>query len=296
MKSEEPLVELRSCVSAATLIMILGLMGLFGPSLKAQSNPGDPLFCDPNEGVTFLIVNGGTGVFTANSDCFGNNLAANNTNPAVINTSQGGTLTRNGPSSSGNYIYSPPTPNFTGLDTFPFTVTTDCDRNGFPAGISTTCPGGPFAYTVTLNVLPSTMMFTSSGTTPILIPIPAGSVSGCTNPPAGNSGTGPTATDVLGCTTAVIRGFGGVSPSNGTLTASGNALLYTPGGSFTGTDTFTVQVQGINTDGTRALNSGNVTVTIAPPPTVPALQTWGMALLAGLLLFFGYQAASRRTA
>lgn len=284
--------EFRSCVQAATLITILGL---FATSLRAQSNPGDPLFCDPNEGVTFLIVNGGTGVFTVNSDCFGNNLAANNTNPSVIATSQGGTLTRNGTASSGNYIYTPPTPTFTGLDTFPFTVTTDCDRNGFPAGISTTCPGGPFTYTVTLNVLPATMTLQLSGpSVPITIPVPAGSVSGCTNPPAGNSGTGPTATDVVGCTTALIKGVG-VNPSNGTIAVSGNTLLYTPGGSFNG-DTFTIQVQGINTDGSRSLNSGNVTVIISPPPTVPTLGTWCMALLAGLLLFFGFKAASRRTA
>src|ERR1035438_10643564 len=51
-------------------------------------NPGDPLFCQPQEGTTFLIVNGGAGVFTVDPDCYNNN--ANNDTTLTIATGQGG--------------------------------------------------------------------------------------------------------------------------------------------------------------------------------------------------------------
>jgi hypothetical protein len=51
------LMEFRSFAPTAKMMAVLGLVGLFAPSVRAQSNPGDPLFCDPNEGITFLIVN-----------------------------------------------------------------------------------------------------------------------------------------------------------------------------------------------------------------------------------------------
>jgi hypothetical protein len=68
---------------------------------------------------------------------------------------------------------------------------------------------------------------------------------------------------------------------------------YTPAAGFSGTDTFTIQARGRNNDGANALNSGDISVSVtvtAPAPTVesvPALGTWGMIALAGLLVLAG---------
>jgi hypothetical protein len=273
------------------LLLVSGFACLISPVLRAQANPGDPLFCDPNEGVTFLIVNGGSGIFTVNSDCYGGN-PANDVNPSSIPTSQGGTITRIG--TSLNYTYTPPTSKFTGIDTFPFSVTTVCNRiGGTGSAGGTSCPGGPANFTVSLNVLPATVSITLSGTSPQALTIPAGSVSGCSA--VGNAGNGPAPGAVYGCTTALIQGGGGVNPSHGTLTPSGNTLVYTPNGSFIGFDTFTVQVQGVNDDGTTALNSGNVTVTVGAV-SIPAVGTFGMLLLFSFLLIFGARLAKRHSA
>jgi hypothetical protein len=259
-----------------TLATVAGLACLTAPQARAQANPGDPLFCDPNEGVTFLIVNGASGIFTVNSDCYGGNPSLDT--QTTITTSQGGVLTK-GAGTSLNYTYTPPTPGFTGLDTFSINVTTVCNRNPGGAGSAggTTCPGGPATLSVTLNVLPSTSSFTTSQSTGLTIPIPPGSVSNCTANP-GNSGTGPIPGAVLGCTTGVVHGVG-VNPSHGTLSTSGSTIVYTPAAGFQGVDTFTYQVQGVNTDGNTSLNSGNVTanVTVGFPGT-PIPPTWSLVL------------------
>ena len=294
--------EIRGLAVAAKMITILGLACLVAPAIKAQANPGDPLFCDPDEGVTFLIVNGGSGVFTVNADCLGNNPNnARANNPSVITTTQGGTLTQ-GPGTSLNYTYAPPTPGFTGLDTFTYNVTTTCNRAGGPGSAGNgaspnLCPGGPATLTITLNVLPATMSIVGTGA-PILIPIPASPVTGCPTSVSGQANNGPSATEVVGCVTGVVKGFGGVNPAHGSAAVSGNTILYTPNGTAN-TDTFTVQAVGVDTDTLTSLNSGNITVNITAPNTaapVPTLGMGGMALLCSLLLLFGAKAAARRMA
>ena len=279
----------RSLVSSAKVATIVGLMGLFGSTLRAQANPGDPLFCDPNEGTTFLIVNGGSGVFTVNSDCYGNVPAADT--QLVIPTGQGGTLTK-GPGTSLNYTYTPPTPNFTGLDTFSILVTTVCNRAGGPGSSGNIgvgqCPGGPVTLSMTLNVLPATMTIAAGNPgVGIPIPVPTTPVSGCPTNVAGQSGTGPSPSEIVGCTTGVIQGSssqpGFKAPTQGTLSTSGNTLLYTPNKTSIGTDTFTIQVQGVNTDGLTSLNSGLITVTVtglsqAPIPSSFILVLVGLAV------------------
>lgn len=264
-------------VPLGVTIALAALTCLTAPQARAQANPGDPLFCDPNEGTTFLIVNGGAGVFTVNSDCYGGNPALDT--QTSIATGQGGVLTK-GAGTSLNYIYTPPTPGFTGLDTFTIHVTTVCNRNAGGPGSAggTTCPGGPATLNMTLNVLPATSSFSTHGET-VTVPIPPGSVSGCVV--TGNSGTGPTATDVVGCTTAVIHGTG-TNPSHGTLATSGSTITYTPTSGFTGFDTFTYQAQGINSDSNTSLNSGNITanVTIGFVSITPIPPTWILMLLA----------------
>lgn len=270
--------------------------GLGNVALAVGANPGDPLFCQPNEGNTFLILNGGVGVFSVDADCFGNNLA-NNTATTTIPTSQGGTLTFSSNTSSSNYIYTPPTPGFTGTDTFSFHVTTSWNSAGGTGAGSAARPGLPITETVTLNVIPATTTLQVAGATPV--PVPAGSVTGCGA--QGNPGQGPPAGAIPGCITAAIRGpFGGpptVAPSHGTLSVSGNTVLYTPAAGYSGPDTFTYEAAGINTDGSEALESGDITVTVTVTNLgVPTLGTTGLLLLTGLLGLFGFLILARRTA
>jgi len=60
-----------------------------------SAKPGDPLFCNPNEGAAALIVNGNVGVFTVNTDCYGNSSVTTALNQIVTQPTQG-TLTNNG--------------------------------------------------------------------------------------------------------------------------------------------------------------------------------------------------------
>ena len=282
----------RPLVVAARIVLFLVLACCFLPDLaRAQANPGDPLFCQPNEGITFLIVNGGNGVFTSDADCYGNNIA--NDTDTTIATSQGGTLTKTSTPSAANYRYTPPTVGFTGLDTFPITVTTSWNAAGGPGQGGTSAPGSPATMTITLNVIPATVNLSVPVSSAPLVPVPTGSVSGCSAP--GNSGQGPTAAAVYGCITRIKAGA--VGPTHGTLVANGNTLLYTPAPGYLGADTFSYQAQGVNNDGSNALNSGEVTVQVSvsivatPLPSTVSLSLMG---LTGLGLFTMWR--RRRTA
>lgn len=263
-------------IPVSLTIAAIGLVCLTAPQARAQANPGDPLFCDPNEGIAYLIVNGGSGVFTVNGDCYGGNPALDV--QTTIATGQGGTLTKVG--ASLNYTYTPPNPTFTGQDTFSINVTTVCNRvGGTGSAGGADCPGGPATLNLILNVIPATASFSTPINTPLTLPIPSGSISGCSA--VGNSGNGPAVGAVYGCTTAVIHGAG-TNPAHGTLSVSGNTIVYTPTGVFNGIDTFTYQVQGVNDDGNTSLNSGNVTaqVTVGFVPSTPIPPTWILMLLA----------------
>jgi hypothetical protein len=169
-----------------TIAVIAGLACLTAPPARAQANPGDPLFCDPNEGIAYLIVNGGSGIFTVNSDCYGGNSALDT--QTAIATGQGGSLNKVG--TSLNYIYTPPNPTFTGQDTFSISVTTVCNRvGGTGSAGGATCPGGPATLNLILNVIPATSSFSTPVNTALIIPIPPGSISGCSA--VGNGGNGP---------------------------------------------------------------------------------------------------------
>ncbi len=257
----------------ARLLLIVAALAIYATAARATNpNPGDPLYCGPQEGTTFLIVNGGTGVFTVNGDCFNNNIA-NNTH-LTITTSHGGSLVGTNSGGSTNYVYTAPTATFQGLDSFAFFVTTVWNSAGGPgsAGSSTQGgPGGPTTLNVVLNVLPGSVALSDEKNTATLIPIPTGSVSNCTAP--GNNNNGPSATDVVGCVNAVVHGAGSViNPAHGTLSTSGSTLLYTPTAGFVGYDTFTYQAQGVNTDGLHALSSGNITVTMAVASPIDTSQ------------------------
>jgi hypothetical protein len=268
----------------------------------AQHNPGDPLFCQPNEGNTFLIVNGGSGVFTVDGDCYGAALGSipANTPPSTIATAHG-TLTLANPTFSGgqaNYVYAPSPTSYTGTDTFSITVSTAWNAAGGTGSAGGSArPGSTATMAITLNVIPGAISLAVPVGTATQVPMPASAVTGCGAP--GNPGKGPAPGDIPGCITAIIVGFvsGVVPPSHGTLTVSGSTLLYTPTGSYTGNDTFTYQARGVNTDGQQALSSGNVTVTVTvAPPSVPTLGVWGMALLIVSLMLLGTKALNRRTA
>jgi hypothetical protein len=286
-----------------TVAMLAGLFVVALGTAWAQINPGDPLFCQPNEGNTFLIVNGGTGIFTVDSDCYNNNITLSPP-PSTITTTQGGTLTLHIVSGEGNYTYTPPTPTFTGTDTFTIPVTTSWNSTGGTGSNGGAClarSGCAQTETVTLNVLPSTYTLAASAGTPAAVPIPAGSVSGC-SASQGSSANGPPPGTINGCTTAIGLGPFGIPSlivtAHGRVTTNGTALTYTANAGYNGPDTFQIQIFGVNTDGINALNSGfaTVNVTVTAPATVPTLGYWGLVLLAGLLVLFGIRMMRRRTA
>ncbi len=243
-------------VFAAMRILALGCLACtLAPHVYAAggSNPGDPLFCQPQEGITYLIVNGGSGVFTADADCFNNNLA--NDTQTSIPTAQGGTMTLS--AGTGNYVYTPPTPTYVGVDFFTIGVTTVWNSAGGPGSAGgTSTPGGPATLDVILNVLPASVTLVANS--PTLVAMPAGYISSCSA--AGNPGEGPVAGAVYGCVTKIVAGT--VGPSHGALSTSGNTLLYTPTAGYAGSDTFTYQAEGVNNDGNTALNSGDITVNV----------------------------------
>ncbi|MGD1094454.1 MAG: Ig-like domain-containing protein [Bryobacteraceae bacterium] len=210
---------------------------------------GEPFYCNPNEGAAAIIVNGGSGVFTVSNDCFGG--VAPNATKLRWDT------------------YTPSPLNYTGTDTFTLAVTTS--HNG-SAGGPGDFAGGAGSVVVTLNVIPaSTTLMAISGSS-ILVPIPPGSISGC---PATrvNGGMGPPAGTIYGCITAVAAGT--VPPSHGTLTVSGSTIRYSPAFGYVGPDTFTYQAEGIDGDGTTALSSGDVTVSVTVyPQSTPTLSEW----------------------
>jgi hypothetical protein len=270
-------------------LLALGVLAT-GHSAAAQSNPGDPLFCQPNEGNTFLITNGGSGVFTVDPDCFNSNI--NNNSNFSISTAHGSLAGSNSPGGT-NYIYTPTVAGFTGLDTFTIPVTTSWNATGGPGsngGTNLSRPGGPDTDSITLNVISADTSMNVAEDTPTLVPIPAGSVTGCG--PQGNPGQGPSSTVVSGCITGVGGGAFGLlasdlEPTNGTLSISGNTLLYTPDAGFTGTDSFDYHVYGVNTDGNKALDSGDVLMSVtigAQAANVPEPTTMWIAGMFGIAL------------
>jgi len=157
--------------------------------------------------------------------------------------------------------------------------------------------------TITLNVIPATMPMNVMSGAPTLVPIPTGSVSGCGA--QGSSGQGPPPGTINGCVTAVSRisplgTVASLAPTRGTLTNSGNTLLYTPSSpAFSGTDKFTVFVEGVNTDGQMALSTDEVLVTVTVSPNlayVPTLGTVGMIILAIGLSLLGMKQIRRHAA
>jgi hypothetical protein len=246
------------------IVLSAAVFAAMANTASAQ-NPGDPLYCGPNEGVSFLIVNGGAGVFTADSDCYTGSSATSVPPPLSITTGQGGTLTRT--TSNRNYTYTPPAPTFTGLDTFSIAVTTSWNVVGGPGSASGTHTSngtkGPDTVNITLNVLSATTILQVAGAAK-LVPIPAGSITGCGA--QGNSSQGPPASAVGGCTTAVglgpNRSPSTATTSHGSVSNSGTTVRYTPTAGYTGADTFTYQVFGVNTDGVNSLNSGNATMQV----------------------------------
>jgi hypothetical protein len=280
-------------VEITRILVLAALFASVATLASAQANPGDPLFCQPQEGVQFLIVNGGAGVFTADGDCYGN-VPANDT-ALTIATGQGGSLHGTVAGFEINYIYTPPTANFTGLDTFSIPVTTVWNgAGGVGSAGGTAFPGGPATLNITLNVIPATTTLAVPPGVATLVPVPPGSLTGCTV--GGNPGLGPAPGALYGCIGRIVSA---VAPTHGTLVVSGNTLRYTPTAGYQGPDTFQYRAQGVNADGPFALNSGNVLVQVSVGSSsvpVPTLGTWGMGLLMGSLLMIGMKAAARRTA
>jgi hypothetical protein len=242
------------------------------------------LYCNPNEGTAFPIINDGSGILAVSGNCATDA-------PATIATTAGGTMTRSGL----NFTYTPPTAGFTGVDTFNLHVTTVWNGRGGPgsAGGTTSSAAGPATLLVTLNVIPATATLNATAGVGVLVPVPAGSISNCSAPqPAPDQG--PAAAAVLGCIGGISAGT--VAPSHGSLVVSGNTLRYTALASYSGTDTFSYRAQAADNYSATGSATGNVTVTVtvAPSPTIPTLGTWGMIILALAIGGCGLLALRRR--
>jgi hypothetical protein len=299
------------------LVLAAGLL-LAAPAARAN-NGGDPLFCQPQEGTGFLITNSGSDVWTVDPDCFGN---FNPTVPAAlssqtpITTSQGGTLTLTVTPSGGNYTYTPPSPGFTGVDSFDYTVTTEWNGANGPGssaeggtGANDARPGAPYTFTgastIRLNVLPATTTMFGANGEAIPVPVPAGSITGCQSN-QGSPGTGPSSSIITGCTTSVSdlppQGTPlSTQPVHGTLTRGGpTGLLYTAHNGYVGPDSFTYYALGVNTDTTNpsfpSLSSGQITMNVTVTYPVPTLTSWATALMLGGLLLVGIGLVRRRPA
>ena len=275
-----------------TLLPLVGVCILFNVAscLRAAPKPGDPLYCAPNEGAAAIILNGNVGIFTVNTDCYAGSAVTAALNQIVTQPAQG-TLTNQGVAGgNAQYLYTLTNPSFTGTDTFTIHVTTSTNGSaGGPGGFA----GGAGNVVITLNVIPATVQLSTAVSTSILVPIPAGSITGCPVAPV-NGGGGPPAGTIYGCITSVTAGA--TAPAHGVLQVVGSTIRYVPTAGFSGTDTFTYEAHGIDDDATTALESGEVTVTVtvgnAAVPT-PALTTWGMVILGAALLLFGMKAAGR---
>ena len=245
-------------------LFLLSAMLLPHSAMSATRNPGDPLYCQPNEGATFLIVNGTTGVFTTDSDCYSPTSNVNNNNVTVPPTN--GTLTSDG---TGNYVYTTTSPTYTGLDTFSVHVDTS---TGYTSGGPGDFGGGPGTVVVTLNVLPSTMTATVAANSFVQIPIPPGSVTPC---PA-----------TYGCVTG--GRIGAIHAAHGFVTFNGMTISYAPFTGYSGTDTISFQAVGRDNYGANQLNSTDIVVSVTiTPAAVPTLGNWALLALASLLLLTG---------
>jgi IPT/TIG domain/Bacterial Ig domain len=254
-----------------------------GPLMAAlPDKPGDPLLCAPVASTTALIVNDSLGIFTVNNNCY--TLKTANQLPSPITTTQGGTLSNGfsafhtgaGQNLDFLYFYTPPTAGFVGTDTFTLAVTSSSNTPGGPGAFS----GGSGNIVVTLNVIPASTTLAAGTGVAALVPIPSGSVHGCPAAPV-NGGNGQPADTQYGCITGVIASpvsdFGRVLPTHGTLSTSGSTISYTSTLGYLGTDTFTYQAVGIDDNGVRALDSGDVTVTVTVSSTPPAPTVTGIS-------------------
>lgn len=129
-------------------------------------------------------------------------------------------------------IYTPSDPTFTGVETFIYTVT-DAQGSTDTATVTLTVEANQPPDAVDDNL---TVFFNSTSTVDVLA-----------NDSDPNPADNLTITDVSGAT-------------NGTVTLSGNNVLYTPTDpTFTGTDSFTYTI----TDGNGAIDSATVSLTVS---------------------------------
>ena len=129
---------------------------------------------------------------------------------------------------SGNSVVYTPNPGFFGTDSFTYTIADEFER--FATG------------TVSVTVNPPGIVAindaaTTSAGTPVTVPVLAN-----------DTGTG-----------IAIAGVG--TPSNGTASISGNAVVYAPNSNFAGTDSFGYTIR----DSFGQIANATVTVTVTPP-------------------------------
>jgi hypothetical protein len=173
-------------------------------------------------------------------------------------SAQGGTVSLE----DGRVIYTPPS-NFSGTDTFVYTVTDNGTTGGVPAPLSASA-------TVTVIVLdkndpPTTGVdsLTTAEDTPGTIAISTLLSNDIPGPPDEAHQT------------LTFLGVQAQSTNGGTVVVDGDNVIYTPPLDFVGTDTFFYEVQDDGTSGgvfDPATSVGTVSVTVTPVNDAPRIQ------------------------
>ncbi|MFK7738454.1 MAG: tandem-95 repeat protein [Pirellulaceae bacterium] len=174
-------------------------------------------------------------------------------------STQGGTVTLE----QGRVIYTPPT-NFSGTDTFVYTVTDNGTTGGVAAPLSTSA-------TVTITVEDKNDAPIAGGDSLITAEDTTGTIAISTL--LANDSPGPA--DEAG-QTVVFKSVDPTSTNGGNIVVDGDNIVYTPPADFVGTDTFVYTIEDNGTSGgvpDPAEGQGTVTVTVTPINDDPRVQS-----------------------
>ncbi|MEZ6114529.1 MAG: Ig-like domain-containing protein, partial [Pirellulaceae bacterium] len=183
---------------------------------------------------------------------------------SVSSTStQGGTVVL-----SGSSVVYTPAANFNGQDTFTYVVTDNGQTNG--SNDFKTATGTVTVTVSAVNDAPVATNDTQSATEDTAKTIAITDLTG-------NDTVGPaSATDETSSQQVVFGAASATSAQGGTVTRSGNNLIYTPAANFNGQDTFTYTITDSGTNSATA--TGTVTLNVAAvndPPTAGVTTTPG---------------------
>ncbi len=164
---------------------------------------------------------------------------------------------------AGQIVYTPPT-DFSGTDTFTYTITDNGTTGGLPAPLSSTA-------TVTIVVLDKNDAPTTGPDSLTINEDTPGTITSTTLLSNDSPGPANEANQLLQLVRVLPQ-----STAGGTVTLSGSQVVYTPPADFAGTDTFFYEVQDNGLSGNQPdpqKSTGTVTVTVNNVSDAPRVQT-----------------------